>query len=492
MSDIISAIEDKRLFGSLFKNPETWRAWRIYLRALFNLPIEGRAERRLFKDCTGLAKPPASRVKESFVICGRRSGKSSISAIIASYLAAFHDWRPFLSLGEKGWIFVIANDKAQAGIIKGYISATFGQNRLLKNMVKKETVETIELKNQIVISVKTCDFRTLRGYTILCAILEEVAFWRSETSANPDKEILAAIRPALATIPESLLIGISTPYSRAGVLWETFKKHYGQAGGPLIWKAKTEIMNPTIDRGIIKQALADDPEAGRAEWEAKWRADISSFLPAEAVEACVIPGRRELPRVEGVEYFGYVDHSGGRQDSAALGVSFREKGGKVILACLRERIPPFRPDAVSEEFSETLKNYGIREIEADRYAGSWVTDSFHKFGIEVKACEKSASELYLEFGPKINQGSVELLDLKRLTAQLSSLERRIRSGGKDLITHYPGSHDDAANACAGACWMAAREEAGAALGVIGDVYPSGDDDFDPSIARMIRGLREGK
>jgi len=30
------------------------------------------------------------------------------------------------------------------------------------------------------------------------------------------------------------------------------------------------------------------------------------------------------------------------------------------------------------------------------------------------------------------------------------LERRARSGGKDLVTHYPGGHDDVANAAAGA------------------------------------------
>jgi hypothetical protein len=55
----------------------------------------------------------------------------------------------------------------------------------------------------------------------------------------------------------------------------------------------------------------------------------------------------------------------------------------------------------------------------------------------------------------ISSGSIELLDIKRLISQLTQLERRTRSGGKDLVTHYPGSHDDLANSIAGTSVMSA-------------------------------------
>ena len=42
-------------------------------------------------------------------------------------------------------------------------------------------------------------------------------FWMNlETGANPDTEILAALRPGMATVPGALLIGVSTPYARRG------------------------------------------------------------------------------------------------------------------------------------------------------------------------------------------------------------------------------------------------------------------------------------
>ena len=243
--NIIEALHRNDCFKPLFKDISTWHSWEVYLKALFGLQIEDPKDRKLLKDCTGLRKV-VKAVRESFVICGRRSGKSFVSAIIAVYMATFKDWSKFLSPGERGYIFVIANDKSQAKIIKNYVSGIFQSSASFRKLVAKDLTWEVELRNQVTIMVKTASFRTIRGYTILCAILEEIAFWRSEESANPDKEILAAVRPSLATIPDSLLIGISTPYSRAGVLFKMFKRYYGKAGGPLIWMAATGKMNPTI------------------------------------------------------------------------------------------------------------------------------------------------------------------------------------------------------------------------------------------------------
>jgi len=54
----------------------------------------------------------------------------------------------------------------------------------------------------------SCSFRSIRGRSLVCAIFDEIAFWQSD-GANPDREILAAVRPGQATIPDSKLIVIS-------------------------------------------------------------------------------------------------------------------------------------------------------------------------------------------------------------------------------------------------------------------------------------------
>jgi hypothetical protein len=94
--------------------------------------------------------------------------------------------------------------------------------------------------------------------------------------------------------------------------------------------------------------------------------------------------------------------------------------------------------------------YRIGHVTGDRYAGEWPREQFRKRGVEYKLSEKTASELYREFLPAINSGTVELLDDPRLLNQLCALERRTSRVGKDTISHPPGGHDDLANAVAGA------------------------------------------
>lgn len=70
--NIIEALHRDDCFKPLFKDIETWHSWEVYLKALFGLPIEDPKDKKLLKDCTGLRKV-VKAVRESFVICGRRS-----------------------------------------------------------------------------------------------------------------------------------------------------------------------------------------------------------------------------------------------------------------------------------------------------------------------------------------------------------------------------------------------------------------------------------
>ncbi len=460
--NIIQAVDDPRFFKGLFKDPSTWASWKVFLKALFGIPIEDKKGRRMFRRCTGRKIPPRKQARECYVIAGRRSGKSFISAIIAVFLACFFDWTPFLAPGERGSIFIIATDKEQARIIKRYIDGILSSTPYLAKTIEKSLVWEIELNTRVTIAIKTASYKAVRGFTLLAVIAEELAFWRSEDSLNPDKEILTAIRPAMSTIPSSMLIGISTPYSRSGVLWEMFQQYHGvnDPDVPLIWKAPTLTMNPTISKAEIQRGFREDRSVALAEWEAEFREDVTAFLPLELIESTVIPGRIELPRIADIRYFGFVDPSGGRRDSFTLAIAHMDsRTKKIILDVLREARAPLVPSQVVQDFSRTLKRYGIGVIQGDKYSGEWVASAFREHGIIYENSEQTASEIYLSFLPLISNNSIELLDNKRLSSQLRGLERKTRSGGRDLVTHYPGGYDDVANAAVGSIILAQSQAA---------------------------------
>jgi hypothetical protein len=455
----------------------SWSAWRVFLRALFGTRIHDE-ELTTFRTHTGGREPPTAPVSEAWVVAGRRGGKSRIAALVAVYLACFRDYSSVLSRGERGTVMVLAGDRRQARNVFGYITGLIGAVPELAELVEVSRKDSIDLKTGVTIEVHTASYRSVRGYTVLAAVCDEVAFWQVEGSSNPDKEILDALRPAMATVPGSVLLAISTPYARRGELWRAFERHYGQDSQTLVWQAPTSQMNPVVDKRIITEAYASDPLAAAAEYGAEFRRDVEAFLSAEAIAAVTLPDRRELAPIEGVRYLGFVDPSGGSQDSFTLAVAHVEDE-IAVLDCVREVRPPFSPDQIAEEYANVLKRYRVREVWGDRYAGEWPRERFRVHGVEYRTAKKTKSDIYREFVAPLNAGRLQLLDHKVLRAQLEGLERRVARGGRDSVDHPPGARDDVANAAAGALVTALDKKQTAIEGpTLGVVLRPLEDFFD--------------
>lgn len=453
MISIIQTTTDKNLFADFFQG-RPFGAWFAFLKALFALPLSD-ADLEVYRKHTGRQIPSATPAREGWLVVGRRGGKSLISALVAVYLACFRDYSKNLAPGEVATIMVIAADHKQARMIMRYIGGFFDSVPMLDRMVTRRARESFELNNRTVIEIHTCSFRAVRGYTIAAAICDEVAFWRSDESANPDSEVIAALRPALATMPGSLLLCISSPYARRGALWEAHRKHYGNENDRiLVWQAETRAMNPTVPEHIIAEAYQDDPSSAAAEYGAQFRRDIETFISRETVEACVVPGRIELPWHPSISYVGFVDPSGGSQDSMTWAIAHREKEA-VVLDLVRERRPKFSPAEVVNEIVADMRRYHVGQITGDRYGVEFVQEPFRKLGVSYRPSEKPKSDIYRELLPMMNSDRVELLDNQRLIAQLCGLERRTARSGKDSIDHGPGGHDDLVNSAAGALTLAA-------------------------------------
>jgi phage terminase large subunit-like protein len=227
-------------------------------------------EQAIFQEITHSQTAPTAARDELALIVGRRGGKSQSAAILAIYEAFFKDHRDKLAPGEKATVMILAADRKQARSVFRYISGLINSNEMMKAMVVHEDKESIELSNEAIIEVHTASFRATRGYTAACCIADEIAFWRSDESANPDHEIINAIRPALATLGGPLVC-LSSPYAKRGVLYDTYKRYFGKNDSSvLVAQAPSRTMNPLLPQRIVDQAMQRDPEAAKAEYLAQF------------------------------------------------------------------------------------------------------------------------------------------------------------------------------------------------------------------------------
>ena len=450
--NVLQAMDDPAMFGSHFKGA-SWDPWRAFLAGLHGLPMTA-AQLALYQHHTGRQEAPTESFTEAALVIGRRGGKSRILALLGTVLATGRDYRPFLAPGEVATVAILASDRKQARSIFRFVKGMLDLVPGLKREITKETDEVIELGGRrVAIEITTASFRATRGYTYIAVLADEIAFWRSDESANPDEEILNAIRPGLATIPGAMLLLASSPYAKKGALYKVFRRHYGQDGSRvLVWRGTTQEMHPDIDPAIIAEAYEEDAASAASEYGAEFRNDLEAFVTREVVDACTVTGRFEIERLPGVRYRAFVDPSGGSADAMTLAIGHTEQK-RQILDVVREVRPPFSPEAVVAEFAALLKAYGLAAVTGDRYAGEWPRERFREHGIAYNLADKPRSDLYRDLLPMLNSGNVELLDRPRLTTQLCGLERRTSRAGRDSIDHAPGAHDDLANAVAGVLTM---------------------------------------
>jgi len=457
---VVDALEHPRLLGSSFRPTESWHSWAVFLRALEGLAIPAPEDLELFRRSTGRTAPPTAPMAEAWIAVGRRSGKSRIASLLAVHAAAFTNWKTRTAPGEAAVIAVLAADKPQARQIFNYAKGLVESSPLLRGHVVEARNDILTFDTGAVLEVMTSNHKSIRGRSFALVLADEVAFWEaSAESANPDREVIRAARPGLATLG-GRLIALSSPYGQFGVLWDQRRRYWGRTeSSTLFWQASSRDMHPGLPESLVTQALEEDPEGSRAEWLGEFRGDLSNLFTPEALDRCTAKRRTELPPSSTARYMGAIDAAGGggtnssRDGYAACCVHVQ--GGRVVVDWVELVQPPYNPLEVTARLCLRFRAYQVRKVFADQWSLDTITSEARRHGVLIERSEQSTSESFLEFAACLNGGLVELVDHAGLRHQLEALQRSTRSGGRERVEHRRGEHDDLAAAVARACVTAA-------------------------------------
>jgi hypothetical protein len=448
---IEAAVRDRKLFGAGLGDIGSWQTWLTVLRAAFGSSLD-QSDLVIFAKVAGGRAPPSRRVRELWAICGRRSGKSRMAALVSGFIATCTD-RGKLAPGERPMVLTLAATRDQAQVVHSYILGFLEASPILRKEISDATANEIRLRNGVVIGTHANSFRSIRGRTLIAAVFDESSIWRDEASANPDLEVYRAVMPALG--PNGMLIAISTPYRRVGLLYAKHRDCFGQNNDDvLVVQGPTLTFNPIYDEADIARKRAADPQGAVAEWDAEFRSDLAAFLDDASIDAAIDRGRpSELPVRDTTVYFVFVDMSGGRHDASCIGIVHRE-GDRVVVDVVRGRRG--NPAAAVAEFAELAKHYGCRRITGDNYSADWVATAFENAGCQYVRSRLTRSELYLEGLPLFTRGLVSIPDHAQLIRELRLLERRTARSGKDTVDHGVGGSDDHSNVLFGAMHLAVK------------------------------------
>jgi hypothetical protein len=383
--------------------------------------------------------------------------------------------------------------KEQGDILWNSFSALMNSTATLRNAIKKKYAHGMELKNGITVKVQQANAKTVRGYSLVCALIDE-GMWLTGAngSARSDTSLVKALLPKLLVCHGRLII-ISSKAGPRGYCYDKFKSCFGNdRASTLVWSPPgPRVMNPTISASALRRAKREDPEMARVEFGNDFAEDGDSCIDREMLERLVVEGRQEVLPHQNIEYSAFVDLSHGAEnsDDATLAIAYRS-GDTVVLCKMKRYRPPFSVTAIVRDMANLLKRYRITRVVADGFSESFVSEAFRANGIKYVRSDLNKSELYADLLPRLASGSVELLDSSDTTLidQLCTVERS--PTGRYSVRR--GLHDDASDALAGACYVASKGVVHA--GAVADTHAT--DDMDPRerarLEEMMQTLRPAR
>ncbi|MGB9434024.1 MAG: terminase large subunit [Candidatus Acidiferrum sp.] len=427
----------------------------VLFESTYGLPLR-LDELQIYQRGTGRPVYDATEQREITIIAGRRSGKTGKIAAPICCFEAFRDHG--LPPGEEAHVMLLAPTLKQARIAFRYIRDYLRNSPVLTKRIVRITKEEIVLDNGVVIGCYPCTYDGVRGRTIIAVICDELAFWSNEEdSANPAEEVIAALRPGMATVRNPKLIKISTPFGKTGLLWREFQQR-SELDFP-VWRLSTQEMNPTIKTSFLVRERKRNEEEFCREYLAEFTDSINGWITPEILDPCIIRGRQQLPSMPKVRYVAALDPAS-RHDDFALAILHESAEGKIaadkIARWTGTKSAPLVFEFVLGEVRDILSLYGLNSAIGDQFYFDVLNQYFLKLGIYYESRAFSANTratIFANMKQLLLSQKIELVDDPELIRQFRRLREQKTARGQIDVRPIGEARDDLAVAVA----LAARE-----------------------------------
>ena len=320
--------------------------------------------------------------KRQLVIrCGRRGGKSSslCRVAVAEAIGGEHD----IPKGDIGVVAIVSVSRDEAAqrlrTIKAILDAMGLEHRPCDGGVEL-------VSKPIAFKVFAASVSGVSGFTAICVICDELAKWRDgDQGLNPATEVLASVRPTMATQPNARIFLSSSCVTNADAHARAFDE--GSTAFQSIAIASTWLAHPALTEAACR-ALEPDPKLFAREYACVPSSSISSALDADDIVRCVrdmdpsatFEGRPSL----------IIDSSRGNDGWSYCIARWRvEAGVRRIwidqLGCYEKGFAQHTSfDDIVSNLATLARRAGAMQVFGDQYLSYSLDSAFGKHGLAFK------------------------------------------------------------------------------------------------------------
>lgn len=399
---------------------------------------------------------------------GRRSGKTLMSAITATYAATMlaDEYKKRLRPGEKFYIISVANTIDQAKIALQGVKDLINGSPILKPLITRETTDTLELSNGAVFRALPASSRSGRGMACPLLIFDEIAHAQDTEGNAAGASLYQALSPSVAQFGKlGKILLLSSPWIQAGIFWDLFKQaNSGNFEQMQVVNLPTWEVNPTISRDWLEQEKARDPELFAVEYGANFSQSLAAYLDPALIDTAVNSDRSILLPMEkyrGKYYLSLDPAKGGQgRDAYTACIAHYDQGRFVVdrfhqfaAAWIDNKKTQVSIDEVESWILEHHRLYGFREVILDQYNSQ---GSIQRLRTKLPIRELTwtvpvKQQAYSKMKELFNAGKMDLYPHAKAVQQLKGLIVQYRANGTWNVSGGTGAAvDDFASALAGA------------------------------------------
>lgn len=428
------------------------------------------------------------KINKINLICGRRSGKTLLSAIVAIYCAISNNWKPFLHKTPFATVLIMSHSRDFSDevleVIKGLIENSPILSRLI-NHDAKQTASTMNLSipwlvngiieySKVQIKVGAASSKTTRGIAACAILCDEIAYWNlDENMKETDVKIMKAVRPAMKQFGKfAMLIKLSSPGIKQGVLYNEYKM---DRAGTLpesyaVFKAPSWMMNTILPKEEFIEEWQLDQDGFDTEYRSNFADSLSNFMSPELVELARQTGIKFVPPLDNkdTKYFAAIDAAFKADRFTFTLVSVRDNRitQHVVMGWEGSRKDPVKAHTVAKFIKNITKTFPLNHVAADQYAFNPLKEIFDEYGIELKENTFTPTfkkKIYFNLKKLVHSQQIDLLDHDDQIKEIKELVVEQAATGTIRIGHPAGGHDDFSDAVAVAAFLATEGQTAGAF-----------------------------
>jgi hypothetical protein len=424
------------------------------------------------------------KINKIDLICGRRSGKTLISAVIAIYCAISNNWKPFLKKTPFATVLIMSHSREFSDEVLEVIRTLIESSHILSALVnkdKKNTSSTMNLKvpwivnnnqiqySRVQIKVAAASSKTTRGVAACAVLCDEIAFWNlDENMKETDTKIMKAVRPAMKQFREfGMLIKLSSPGIKQGVLYGEYKKHRAGDLPPAyaVFKAPSWMMAPddVMPDAEFKEEFDLDPDSFDQEYRGNFTDSLSFFITPEYIDMAVMKKVEFMaPEADSTKYTAAIDaaYKGDRFTFSVTGYVNGRLKQYMSKGWEGTKQKPVSSYEVAEFIRNVTKQFNVDEVAADQYAFQPLKEIFNTYGVNLKEYTFTPSfkkKIYWNLKKLIHSQQADLLDNEIQTRELKELVVEQGQSGNIKIGHPAGGSDDFSDSLAVSSFLSTQE-----------------------------------